>query len=64
MKVDDDDEITIYSKAFIAYFTVIVDGGGRDGRDFPHPSVQALGPTLPPLQWVHCLFTGSKAAEA
>jgi len=44
-----------------------LDGSGiesRLGRDFPHPSKPTSGPTQPPVQWVTCLFSGSKAVVA
>jgi hypothetical protein len=50
---------------------VIVTGYGLDGpeiesrwgRDFPHLSRPALGPTQPPLQWIPRLFPGVKSGR-
>ena len=48
-----------------------LDGPGIEsrlgGRDFPHPSRPALGPTQPPVQWIpngYRVFLGCKAAGA
>jgi len=34
------------------------------GRDFPHLSRLALGPTQPPIHWIPALLPGGKPAGA
>ena len=36
----------------------------RKGRGLPHPSIRTPDLTQPPIQWVPCVFPGSKAAGA
>ena len=45
------------------YIRYGMDGPGiefRWGRDFSHPSISALEPTQPPIQWVPALLSGVK----
>ena len=43
----------------------VLDSSGaefQEGRDFPHTSITAVGPTQLPVQWVTGLFPRGKAA--
>jgi hypothetical protein len=61
-KVQDEAEETVF------IIETLWGGHSRDevpkGRNLPHPSRPALGPTQPPIQWVPGLFAGGKTAEA
>ena len=62
---DDDDEIKVLIRGASSSVRIAtrygLDGPGIEswcGRDFPHLSRPALGPTQPAIQWVSGLFWG------
>jgi hypothetical protein len=59
--------VVIICNIYIYIYILLAGWSGiesRWGRDFPHPSKLALGPTQPPIEWVPALFPGGKAAGA